>query len=207
MSEDTTEVETDSAGAERTLLERLLPPVDPLGEDGVAKPARMSQREQLVSAGLGFANVAIAAGAASSMRSQQALALLAGIVASAVLIGGARVGNRIVAMLGLFACVVTRNAGTVVFLAFSLPYYAALTWMFLKFNRLTKAQAIVRRQQRSEARAAAPARGGRTSTKSVPGAAATKVRPTASNRYTPPKPPKRRPPPPSKPPPDRSIVD
>ena len=205
MSED--EVEPEPEGPP-TLVDRLLPPVDPKGEDGHPKPTRMSQREQLVAAGLGFANVAIAAGAASTVERQQAAVLLAGLVASAVTVVGGRVGNRIVAILGLFACVVTRNANTFVFLAFGLPYYAAAMWMFLRYNRLVKEQAGRRRAQRAEARAtAAPSsrRQGKGATADTTTVA--KARPGQSKRYTPPKPAKKRPPPPPKPPRDRSIVD
>ncbi len=207
MSED--EVEPGPAGPP-TLVDRLLPPVDPKGEDGHPKPARMSQREQLVAAGLGFANVAIAAGAASTVERQQAAVLLAGLLASAVTVVGARVGNRIVAILGLFACVVTRNANTFVFLAFGLPYYAAAMWMFLRYNRLVKEQATRRRAQRAEARGTASTgsrRQGKGATADTTTTAAPKARPGQSKRYTPPKPPKKRPPPPPKPPRDRSIVD
>jgi hypothetical protein len=203
--QDQDEVESPEPGSS-TMIERLLPPVDPLGEDGHPKPTRMDHREQLVAAGLGFANVAIAAGAASGVERQQALVLLAGLLASAVTLVGARVGNRIVAILGLFACVVTRNADTFVFLAFGLPYYAAAMWMFLRYNRITKAQATRRRAERVAAKGSAPSTG-KGSRPSAQAAAASKPRPSRSKRYTPPKPAKKRPPPPPKPPRDRSIVD
>lgn len=208
MSKDDDEtgpVEPSEPGSS-SLVERLLPPVDPLGEDGHPKPARMDHREQLVAAALGLANVAVATASASAVQRQQALVLLAGLLASTVTLVGARVGNRIVAILGLFACVVTRNANTFVFLAFGLPYYAAAMWMFLRYNRLTKAQAVRRRSERTAAKgsATAAAKGSRPSGKATVPA---KSRPTKSKRYTPPKPAKKRPPPPPKPPRDRSIVD
>jgi hypothetical protein len=204
MSDDDIEV-TPSRGA--NVFARFVPPVDPLGEDGHARPSRMTQREQMVAVGLGLANVAIAAGTASAMENQRGLALLAGLLASVITIVGARVGNRIMTMVGLFASVVTRSSSTVVFLTFGMPYYAAALWMFMKYNRLVKAQTLLRRQQRSESKG--PGGGAATSTRGrvESGTAAPKGRPTKSKRYTPPKPPKKRPPPPSKPPRDRSIVD
>ena len=203
--QDQDEVEPPQPGPS-SMVERLLPPVDPLGEDGHPKPTRMDHREQLVAAGLGFANVAIAAGAASGVERQRALILLAGVLASTVTLVGARAGNRIVGILGLFACVVTRNANTFVFLAFGLPYYAAAMWIFLRYNRLTKAQATRRRAERVAAKGSTPS-AGKGSRASGQAAAAAKPRPIPSKRYTPPKPAKKRPPPPPKPPRDRSIVD
>ncbi len=192
------------------LIERLLPPVDLNGDDGQPKPSRMTQHEQLLGAFLGIANVTLAAGAASAMDSQQVLALIAGLVAAAVTVVGARVGNRIVTILGLFACVVTRDTNTSLFLAFGLPYYAAAMWMFLRYNRLVKAQAVRRRQDRAGVKsgpgAAGPGRPRKTNTRST-AAAKAKARPTASKRYTPPKPVRKRPPPPPQPPRDRSPVD
>jgi len=189
------------------LAERLLPPIDQLGKDGEPKPSRMDRREQLVAVGLGFANIALAAVTASVIDRQRGLAFLAGLAASALTLIGARLGNRVVAMFGLFLSVVTRSSSTIVFFAFGVPYYGAAFWMFLRYNRLVKAQAALRRQQRGQGRgslAAAP-RAGRTQAKASPGK--TKARPSASKRYTPPKPVKKRPPPPPKPPRDRSIVD
>jgi len=206
MSDDDT-VTTPSKGS--TLFERFVPPVDPLGDDGEPRPSRMTQREQMVAVGLGLANVAIAAGAASTMHNQRGLALLAGLVASAITIVGARVGNRILTMVGLFASVVTRSSSTVVFLTFGLPYYAAALWMFMKYNRLVKAQTLLRRQQREESRGSGGTRPatGSSRGKAGNGKASATSRPSASKRYTPPKPPKKRPPPPAKPPRDRSPVD
>ena len=185
------------------LQEQLLPPVDQLGEDGHPKPTRMTPREQLVGAGLGIANVAIAAGSTMLMEKQQALALLFGVVASAVTVVGARVGNRLVTIVGLFLST-QRFSNTTLFVALVLPYYGAAMWMFLRYNRLVKEQSIRRRRQRAEARDAgtttprpARTRGGAAAT---PKAA---KRPPPSKRYTPPKPPKRRPPPPTDRPKDR----
>lgn len=192
-----------------TLLERLLPPVEVNGEDGQPKPVRMTQREQWVAAGLGVANVAIAAGAASALKDQQALALLAGLAAAVITLVGAYKGNRIVAIVGLFSATLVRPASTTIFLAVVLPYYGAAMWMFLRYNKLVKAQAVLRRQQRSETRGPRPARSGRARGKGATAAESTKksARPSASKRYTPPKPVRKPPPPPSKPPRDRSIVD
>lgn len=195
-----------------TLLERLLPPVGQLGDDGHPKPSRMDQREQLVAAGLGFANVAIAAGTATGMDSQQGLVLLSGLLASAVTVVGARVGNRMLAMVGLFAATLVRPGSTAIFLAVVLPYYAAGVWMLIRYNRVAMAQNIRRRQERLEGRRRGHASDGRPRPATGRGratAAAAKPRPTQSKRYTPPKARKRPPPPskPTKPPPDRSIVD
>lgn len=193
------------------LLERLLPPVDQKGEDGQPKPSRMTSREQLVAAGLGFANVAIVAGTASSIREQQALVLLAGLVASVVTVVGARVGNRLLGIVGLFAATLVRPSSAAIFLAIVLPYYAAAMWMFLRYNRLVKAQNIARRQQRIAARGAGQGSSATRSTRSKRGskgeAPSARARPTASKRYTPPKPARKRPPPPTKPSKDRSPVD
>jgi hypothetical protein len=193
-----------------TLLERLLPPVEQHDDEGNVMASRMTPREQLVAAGLGFANVAIVAATASGVKEQQALVVLAGLVASAMSVVGARVGNRLLAMAGLFGCTLLRPGSTAIFFALVFPYYGAFLWMFLKYNRLTKAKNLRIRQQRQEARAAARS-GSATPSSRTPagkGKAGTgaKPRPTASKRYTPPKA-KRRPPTPSKPPPDRSIVD
>jgi len=197
--------------SEASLLERLFPPVDPLGQDGQPKPSRMDRREQLVAIGLGFANIAIAAVMARAIDREQGLALLAGLFASALTLIGGRLGNRLVAMFGLFLSVVTRSSSsTAIFFAFGAPYYGAAFWMFLRYNKLVKAQAVLRRQQRSaKGGAAAPARGRRSDGNgpSATSAKSAKSRPSASKRYTPPKPVKKRPPPPTKPPRDRSIVD
>ena len=195
------------------LLQRLLPPVDQQGEDGQPKPSRMAPREQLVAAGLGFANVAIVAGTASSVQEQQALVLLAGLLASVITVVGARVGNRLLGMVGLFAATLVRPSSAAIFLAVVLPYYAAAMWMFLRYNRMMKAQNIARRQQRMEARSAAGGGSSRAKGAARPGRSGSgkpstaKALPTASKRYTPPKPTKKRPPPPAKPPRDRSPVD
>ena len=195
------------------LLQRLLPPVDQHGEDGQPKPSRMAPREQLVAAGLGFANVAIVAGTASSVQDQQALVLLAGLLASVITVVGARVGNRLLGMVGLFAATLVRPSSAAIFLAVVLPYYAAAMWMFLRYNRMMKAQNIARRQQRIEARGAgggggsSRARGAGRPGRSGSGTPPTRALPTASKRYTPPKPTKKRPPPSAKPPKDRSPVD
>jgi len=191
------------------LLNRLLPPVSLVGDDGAVKPSRMTPREQLVAAGLGLANVAITVGTASSVSEQQAFVLLAGLLASAVTVVGARVGNRILALVGLFGCTLARPSSAAIFLAVVLPYYAAAMWMFLKYNRVVKEQGNLRRQQRAEQRKAggptarkskAPAKGGATK-------ASAKPAPPKSKRYTPPKARRKPPPPPAKPPRDRSIVD
>lgn len=192
-----------------SLIDRLLPPVDPLGPDGSPKPSRMTSREQLVAAGLGFANVAITVGAASAVKNQQALVLLAGLVGSVFILVGARVGNRILTLLGLFAATLARPSSATIFLVIVLPYYAAALWMLLKFNRLAKEQSIRRRQQRADKRAtssASPRSGGKPG-KGGSAKSPAKASPNKSKRYTPPKPQKKRPPPPPKPPRDRSIVD
>jgi len=188
-----------------SLLERLLPRVDQLGDDGQPRPTRMDRREQLVAVGLGLANIAIATVSAAVIDRQQALALLAGLLASAVTLVGARVGNRVVALLGLFLSVVTRSSSTATFLTFGLPYYGAAMWMFLRYNKLVKAQGVLRRQQRAEK--TGPVTTDRRSGRGRGQGNPAKARPTASKRYTPPKPVKKRPPPPSKPPRDRSPVD
>lgn len=194
-----------------TLIERLLPPVEQLDADGNAMPSRMTPREQLVAAGLGFANVAIVAATASSVTEQQGFVVLTGIVASAMAVAGARVGNRLLGMAGLFAATLLRPGSTALFFALVIPFYGAFVWMFLKYNRLTKAKNMRLRQKRLEARAAGSGKGsvGRTSAAKGNGAASasTKARPTASKRYTPPKVTKKRPPTPPKPPPDRSLLD
>lgn len=203
-----TDDETEPAPARSAgLVDRLLPPADQTGEDAQPKPSRMTPREQLVAAGLGVANVAIVAATATSMEQDQALVLLLGLLASAVTLVGARVGNRLLGIAGLFATTLVRPSSAAIFLAVVLPFYAAAMWMFLKYNRLVKAQAIVRRQQRADGGGAAPARTreARTRDKSA-GAKPASKRPTASKRYTPPKPVRKRPPP-SKPPRDRSPVD
>jgi len=190
------------------LIGRLLPPVDQLGEDGEPKPSRMDRREQLVAIGLGVANIAIAAVMASAIDRQRGLALLAGLLASALTLVGGRLGNRLVAMFGLFLSVVTRNAASsAAFFAFGAPYYGAAFWMFLRYNKLVKAQAVLRRQQRSAKGGPPAATGGRRRDASGPSPKSAASRPSASKRYTPPKPVKKRPPPPPKPPRDRSIVD
>lgn len=194
------------------LVERLLPPVDPLGEDGHPKPSRMDQREQLVAAGLGFANVAITAGTAAGMESQQGWVMLAGLLAAALTVVGARMGNRMLGMIGLFSCTLVRPGSTAIFLAVVLPYYAAGVWMLIRYNRLTKVQNIRRRQERLEARRRGQAKDGRPAPRAAGrgggGGATAKPRPSPSKRYTPPKV-RKRPPPskPAKPPADRSIVD
>lgn len=196
------------------LVERLLPPVEQTDADGNAMASRMTPREQLVTAGLGFANVAIVAATAGAITNQQGLVVLTGLLASAMAVAGARVGNRLLGMAGLFAATLLRPGSTAIFFVLVIPFYGAFLWMFLKYNRLTKAKNLRLRQQRLEARAAART-GSRTSSPSTPGrgkakakgaSSGAKAQPTASKRYTPPKA-KRRPPAPTKPPPDRSIVD
>ena len=193
-----------------TVVERLLPPVELTDADGNTMPSRMTQREQLVAAGLGFANVAIVAGTAGAVTSQQGLVVLTGLLASAMAVAGARVGNRLLAMAGLFAATLLRPGSTAIFFVLVIPFYGAFVWMFLKYNRLTKAKNVRLRQKRLEARGAGA--GSRTSgrgaarTAKGKGSAGAKSKPTASKRYTPPKI-KRRPPTPTKPPADRSIVD
>ena len=192
------------------LVERLLPPVDLHGEDGALKPSRMTPREQLVAAGLGFANVALTGVLASLVTKQQVLLLLAGLFASVLMVVGARVGNRLVTLAGLFSSTLLSGS---LFFAFALPYYVAAFWIFLKYNRLVKDQAALRRQQRAAQRGTiAPAsRPGRTQGKgrASAGGSATGGRtpPPKSKRYTPPKAREKPPPPPPKPPKDRSIVD
>lgn len=192
-----------------SVLNRLLPPVEPVGEDGAPKPSRMTSREQLVAAGLGVVNVAIAAGTASTVGDQQALVLLAGLLGSALTVVGARVGNRILAMVGLFACTLARPSSVGIFLAIVLPYYAAAMWIFLKYNRMVKEQGALRRQQRSDQRKAGAGPSPRTGRTPAKGDAkkSAKQAPPKSKRYTPPKARKKPPPPSSKPPRDRSIVD
>ena len=201
---------TDDQVAEPTprvsLLHRLLPPVSLLGDDGAPKPSRMTEREQLVAAGLGVASVAVSGGIASVVTSNQAAVLLAGLLASAVILVGARVGNRLVVLAGLFASTLVSGQ---IFFAVALPYYAAAIWIFLKYNRLVKEQAALRRKQRVEQRAdsAASPRKGRPSGRSDAKKASSNAAPTRSKRYTPPKTRRKPPPPPTKPPRDRSIVD
>lgn len=195
------------------VIERLLPPVDQQGEGGSLKPSRMTPREQLVAAGLGFANVAISGAIASIVTNHQVLILLAGLLASVLIVVGARVGNRLLALAGLFTSTLLSGQ---IFFALAVPYYAAAFWIFLKYNRLMKDQAAIRRQQRTEQRGATggAARSGRTQGKSgsagsrgAGSKASAKGAPPKSKRYTPPKAQKKRPAPPPKPPKDRSIVD
>jgi len=208
MSDDD---EVDGSPAARVpLVERLLPPVELHGEDGSLKPTRMTPREQLVAAGLGFANVAVSAGIASVVTSNQAFVLLAGLAASVVILVGARAGNRLIALAGLFASTLI-SGGT--FFALAVPSYVGAFWIFLKYNRLVKEQGALRRQQRAEQRkagggGAGPPRGKAGAAR--PGSASTpaKVPPPKSKRYTPPKA-KQKPRSnvPAKPAKDRSIVD
>ncbi|CAA9249740.1 MAG: hypothetical protein AVDCRST_MAG76-2217 [uncultured Acidimicrobiales bacterium] len=187
------------------LVERLLPPVDQHGEDGSLKPSRMTPREQLVAAGLGFANVGVSAAIASVVTQHQVLVLLAGLLASVLILVGARVGNRLLALAGLFTSTLISGQ---IFFALALPYYAGAFWILPKYNRMTKAQAALRRRQRAEqrGRVGGTSRPGRTQPR--PGkAASAKAAPPKSKRYTPPKAQKKRPAPPPKPPKDRSIVD
>ena len=206
MTDDVTEADP---APPPTLIERLLPPVEQLDADGNAMPSRMTPREQLVAAGLGFANVAIVAATASSVTEQQGFVVLTGLVASAMAVVGARVGNRLLGMAGLFAATLLRPGSAALFFALVIPFYGAFVWMFLKYNRLTKAKNMRLRQKRLEARAAGSGKGlvSRTSAAKGNGSAGAKARPTASKRYTPPKVTKKRPPTPPKPPPDRSILD
>lgn len=198
----------DQAVAPRpTLLERLLPPVDPLGDDGAPKPSRMTPREQMVAAGLGLANVAIAAGTAGTVGNQKALVLLAGLLASVLTVVGARVGHRILTMVGLFASTLARPSSAAIFLAIVLPYYAAAMWIFLKYNRMVKEQGSLRRQQRADRAKDVPRTPGRRPPGRGGATKATTKAPPKSKRYTPPKAKRRPPPPPTKPPRDRSIVD
>lgn len=193
-------------GSRTGVLNRLLPPVSLVGDDGVVKASRMTPREQLVAAGLGLANVAITVGTASSVADQQAFVVLAGLLASAITVVGARVGNRIVALVGLFASTLARPSSAVIFLAIVLPYYAAAAWIFLRYNRVVKEQGNLRRQQRAEQRKAGTASTGKAPSKGGKQTAA-KSAPPKSKRYTPPKTRRKPPPPPAKPPRDRSIVD
>ena len=208
-----TEEEPGAEPYERVpIVERLLPPVDQHGEDGSLKPSRMTPREQLVAAGLGFANVAISAGIASVVTQHQVLVLLAGLLASVLIVVGARLGNRLLTLAGLFTSTLISGQ---IFFALALPYYAAAFWIFVKYNRLVKDQAALRRQQRAEQRGAiaGSSRPGRTQGKrgkrgkAGSAKAPAKAAPPKSKRYTPPKPQKKRPAPPPKPPKDRSIVD
>ncbi len=199
-------------GGRLGIVDRLLPPVEMLGEDGHPRPSRMTRREQLVAAGLGVGNVAISGGIAGVVHHNQGLVLLAGLAASVVTLVGARVGNRILALVGLFASTLVSGQ---IFFAFALPYYAGAIWIFLKYNRLTKAQGVLRRQQRAEQQGGRTAgtRSGRaqgkggSGGKGATGKGPAKLGPPRSKRYTPPKPVKKRPPPPPKPPRDRSILD
>ncbi len=207
---------SDEGGAEPAdrapLVERLLPPVDQHGEDGMPKPSRMTPREQLVAAGLGFANVAVSAGIATVVTGNQALVLLTGLLASVLMVVGARVGNRLVALAGLFTS--TLISGQIFFLL-TLPFYAGAFWIFLKYNRMAKDLGARRRQQRAEQRGAIAAKPGAGRTRGKPGAAkggagptAAKAPPPKSKRYTPPTAKKKpRSNPPAKPLKDRSIVD
>jgi hypothetical protein len=197
-------------GSRPGLLQRLLPPVSLVGDDGAVKPSRMTPREQLVAAGLGLANVAITVGMASSVTDQQAFVLLAGLLASVVTVVGARVGNRILALVGLFGCTLARPSSAAIFLAIVLPYYGAAMWIFLKYNRVVKEQGNLRRQQRAEERKAGggpPTRKGKAPPKGGAKKTPAKLAPPKSKRYTPPKARRKPPPPPPKPPRDRSIVD
>lgn len=201
-------------GSRAGVLDRLLPPVSPVGDDGAVKASRMTPREQLVAAGLGLANVAITVGTASSDNDQQVFVLLAGLLASAITVVGARVGNRIVALVGLFASTLARRNDTAFLLALVLPYYAAAVWMFLKYNRVVKEQGNLRRRQRAEQRTEgtvrtgkAPAKGGKQTSGKGGKQTSAKPAPPKSKRYTPPKTRRKPPPPPGKPPRDRSIVD
>jgi len=200
---------TGDSTAGSALLNRLLPPVSLEGDDGAVKPSRMTSREQLVAAGLGLANVAITVGTASSVTGQQAFVLLAGLLASVVTVMGARVGNRILALVGLFGCTLARPSSAAIFLAIVLPYYAAAMWIFLKYNRVVKEQGNLRRQQRAEERKAGgpTARTGKAPAKGSGKKTSAKPAPPKSKRYTPPKTRRKPPPPPPKPPRDRSIVD
>jgi hypothetical protein len=207
MTDDVTEADPPPP-----LLERLLPPVEQHDADGNPMASRMTPREQLVAVGLGFANVAIVAGTAAGVKEQQALVVLAGLVASVISVVGARVGNRLLAMTGLFGSTLLRPGSTAVFFLLVFPYYGAFVWMFLKYNRLTKAKNIRIRQQRQAARTAAKGTGSGSSTRAATkkgksSGSGAKARPTASKRYTPPKVKRRPPPPPAKPPPDRSLLD
>jgi len=205
----------DDLGGDRAervgLVDRLLPPVDQNGHDGLPKPSRMTPTEQWVGALLGVANVAVSAGVASVVTTNQALILLAGLGATALILAGARLGNRLLALTGMFASTLVSGQ---IFFALAMPYYAGAFWIFLKYNRLVKQQASLRRQQRNDQRGSAPA-GSRPGRKPAqpgrgkgPSAKSSgRTAPPKSKRYTPPKPPKKRPPPPSKPPRDRSIVD
>lgn len=193
------------------VVDRLLPPAEQVGDDGHPKASRMAPREQLVAAGLGVANVAITVGTASTLERGQALVLLGGLLASALTLVGARVGNRILALVGLFAATLTQNSGGPLFLVVVLPYYAAAIWIFLRYNRVVKEQGALRRKQRAEQRTAGG--GARTDRTSAKGRAknakktSAKAAPPKSKRYTPPKARRKPPPPPPKPPRDRSIVD
>jgi len=169
----------------------------------------MTPPEQLVAAGLGVANVGVSAWIATVVTNNQALVLLAGLLASALTVVGGRVGSRLLALAGLFAS--TLISGNIYF-PVAMPYYAGAFWIFLKYNRLTKAQASLRRQQRAEQRGttgAGPGAGRSSARKGKGGPAkiAGKAPPPKSKRYTPPKTKKKRTAPPAKPPKDRSIVD
>ncbi len=193
-----------------SVVDRLLPPVEQVGDDGHPKASRMAPREQLVAAGLGVANIAITVGTASALERGQALVLLGGLLASALTLVGARVGNRILVLVGLFAATLTQNSGGPLFLFVVLPYYAAAIWIFLRYNRVVKEQGALRRKQRAEQRTAGGARTDRTSAKGGAKNAkktTAKAAPPKSKRYTPPKARRKPPPPPPKPPRDRSIVD
>ena len=202
-------------GGRVPLVERLLPPVELHGEDGSLKPVRMTPREQLVAAGLGFLNVAITVFLANVIEQDKALVLVTGVLAAAAIIVGARVGNRLVTLAGLFASTLITGGA---FFVLAVPSYAGAFWIFLKYNRLMKDQAALRRQQRAEQRGsiAATPRSGRTrgrpgtakAAKAASASAPAKAPPPKSKRYTPPKAKKKpRSSQPPKPPRDRSIVD
>ena len=194
------------------LVERLLPPVQLHGEDGSLKPVRMTPREQQAAAGLGFLNVAITVFLANVVERDKALVLITGVLAAAAIIVGARVGNRLVTLAGLFASTLITGGA---YFVLAVPSYVGAFWIFLKYNRLVKDQAALRRQQRAEQRGsiAAKPRSGRTRGRSGAAKAASpstpaKAPPPKSKRYTPPKAKKKpRSNQPPKPPRDRSIVD
>lgn len=184
-----------------SLLDRIVPPVELEGADGIVKPSRMQHQEQLATALLGAVNAVVCAvllvvipGRASDPGKAATLRLLlaGGIVASLLCIPAARKGNRLIAGLVLLAAGFLGPGAVNPFLV--IPHYGVAIWMVLRQNRLVKEQAVVRRKQREEARARggtarAPAAGrsGRTTPKLPDGRPA----PPPSKRYTPPRPKKR----------------
>lgn len=185
-----------------SLMERIVPPVSRVDDDGRVRPSRQEHQEQVATVALGAANLLACIGLAVALPSLDAsaqarttkLVLLGGAaLASVMCLPAARHGNRLIAGLVVLAAGFL-GPGAILSPLYVIPHYGLSMWMILRQNRLVKVQAEEKRKARL-AGAPSPGRGpsdrrsrGRRGAPKMPDGRAV---PNASKRYTPPRPKKR----------------